>query len=95
MITTIVILCIAAFAAGFVDAIVGGGGLIQLPVAFVMLPQYPVYTVIGSLKIPAFTGTFLQQSSTSGGFLSIGNWCLGVQVPLFLRPGADLIRSAL
>ncbi len=58
MITTIIILCIAAFAAGFVDAIVGGGGLIQLPVAFIMLPQYPVHTVVGTMKIPAFTGTF-------------------------------------
>ncbi|MFN5773914.1 MAG: sulfite exporter TauE/SafE family protein, partial [Flavobacterium sp.] len=27
----IIILCIAAFAAGFVDAVVGGGGLIQTP----------------------------------------------------------------
>ena len=26
----IVLLCIAAFAAGFIDAIVGGGGLVQL-----------------------------------------------------------------
>ncbi len=58
MISTIIILCIAAFAAGFVDAIVGGGGLIQLPVAFIMLPQYPVHTVVGTMKIPAFTGTF-------------------------------------
>ena len=58
MISTIIILCIAAFAAGFVDAIVGGGGLIQLPVAFIVLPQYPVYSVVGTLKIPAFTGTF-------------------------------------
>jgi len=58
LLTTIIILCIASFAAGFVDAIVGGGGLIQVPVAFIMLPQYPVFSVIGTLKIPAFTGTF-------------------------------------
>ena len=30
----IFLLCMAAFAAGFVDAIVGGGGLIQTPVDF-------------------------------------------------------------
>jgi len=54
---TIIFLCIAAFAAGFVDAIVGGGGLIQLPAALVLLPHLPVANVIGSLKIPAFTGT--------------------------------------
>ncbi|MER3471344.1 MAG: hypothetical protein C4330_08415 [Chitinophagaceae bacterium] len=51
------LLCIAAFFAGFVDAIVGGGGLIQLPAALVLLPAFPVVNVIGSLKIPAFTGT--------------------------------------
>ncbi len=54
---TIILLCIAAFAAGFVDAIVGGGGLIQLPAALILLPHLPVANVIGSLKIPAFTGT--------------------------------------
>lgn len=59
MTTTIILLCLAAFAAGFIDAIVGGGGLIQVPAALVLLPQYPVVTVIGSLKIPAFCGTAL------------------------------------
>lgn len=53
------LLCLAAFCAGFVDAIVGGGGLIQLPAALVILPQFPVASVIGSLKIPAFSGTAL------------------------------------
>lgn len=56
-ITTLILLCIAAFAAGFVDAIVGGGGLIQLPIALILLPTYPVAAVIGSLKIPSFSGT--------------------------------------
>ncbi len=57
--TSLIILCAAAFIAGFVDAIVGGGGLIQTPVGLIMLPSYPVATVIGSLKIPAFSGTFI------------------------------------
>lgn len=53
----IILLCIVAFAAGFIDAIVGGGGLVQTPAALVLLPQYAVATVIGTLKIPAFCGT--------------------------------------
>ncbi len=53
----IVLLCLAAFGAGFVDAIVGGGGLIQTPIALVLLPYMPVVNVIGTLKIPAFSGT--------------------------------------
>ncbi len=51
-------MCIAAFSAGLVDAIVGGGGLIQTPVGLILLPNLPIATVIGSLKIPAFSGTF-------------------------------------
>jgi uncharacterized protein len=53
----LLLLCVAAFFAGFVDAIVGGGGLIQLPAALVILPHFPVASVIGSLKIPSFSGT--------------------------------------
>ncbi len=55
--TVIILLCCFAFLAGFVDAIVGGGGLIQTPAGLILLPQFPIATVIGSLKIPAFTGT--------------------------------------
>ena len=43
-------LCLAAFAAGFIDAIVGGGGLIQTPMGLILLPNLPVSTVIGTLK---------------------------------------------
>ena len=53
----LVLLCAAAFAAGFIDAIVGGGGLIQTPMGLILLPNLPVSTVIGTLKIPAFIGT--------------------------------------
>jgi uncharacterized membrane protein YfcA len=54
----LILLCIAAFAAGFVDAIVGGGGLIQTPMGLILLPNLPVATIIGTLKIPSFSGTF-------------------------------------
>lgn len=55
----LVYLCIAAFCAGFVDAIAGGGGLIQTPFGLALLPHLHVSTVIGSLKVPAFSGTAL------------------------------------
>ena len=55
-------LCAAAFCAGFIDAIVGGGGLIQTPLALVLLPHLPVSTIIGTLKIPAFSGTAIATS---------------------------------
>jgi uncharacterized protein len=59
MTTELILLCFAAFAAGFIDAIVGGGGLVQTPAGLVLLPHLPVSTVIGTLKIPAFSGTAL------------------------------------
>ena len=55
----ILLLCLVAFCAGFVDAIVGGGGLIQTPAALILLPAFPVAAVIGSLKLPSFSGTSL------------------------------------
>jgi uncharacterized protein len=53
----IIILCIASFLAGFIDAIAGGGGLIQTPIALVLLPNHAIASLMGSLKIPGFTGT--------------------------------------
>lgn len=56
--TEIIILCFFTFLAGFIDSIVGGGGLIQLPALLVTLPQYSVPKLLGTGKIPAFVGTF-------------------------------------
>lgn len=53
----LLLLYVAAFCAGFIDAVVGGGGLIQIPAALILLPGYPVATVIGTTKIPSFCGT--------------------------------------
>jgi len=53
----IILLCIASFVAGFIDAIVGGGGLIQTPAALILMPTQSVATIIGTLKIPGFSGT--------------------------------------
>ena len=52
-----IILCFAALAAGFIDAIVGGGGLIQTPAVLITLPDHSVATLLGTTKIASFTGT--------------------------------------
>lgn len=57
MITSTVVVCIAAFVAGFIDAIVGGGGLVQTPVLFMSFPQLPVASLLGTTKLPSFSGT--------------------------------------
>lgn len=53
----LMLLCLAAFAAGFIDAIVGGGGLLQTPAILLVLPHYPVATLLGTTKIPSLAGT--------------------------------------
>jgi len=57
MIQELTLLCLAAFAAGFIDAIVGGGGLLQTPAILLILPHYPVATLLGTTKIPSLAGT--------------------------------------
>jgi uncharacterized membrane protein YfcA len=53
----IILLCMVSFFAGFIDAIVGGGGLLQTPAMMIILPHYPVATLFGTTKIPSVTGT--------------------------------------
>lgn len=55
---TLVLLLVAAFTAGTIDAVVGGGGLIQLPALLVGLPgSVSVATVSGTNKISSVAGT--------------------------------------
>jgi uncharacterized membrane protein YfcA len=54
---TIALLCVFGFLAGFIDAVVGGGGLIQLPAVLVLLPGVPLPTLLGTNKFSAFCGT--------------------------------------
>lgn len=51
-------LVLAAFVAGWIDAVVGGGGLVQLPSLLIGLPaETPVATVSGTNKVAAAAGT--------------------------------------
>jgi uncharacterized membrane protein YfcA len=47
----------AAFLAGLVDAVVGGGGLIQVPVLFSMFPREVPATLLGTSKLAGIFGT--------------------------------------
>lgn len=56
----VVFLVAAALVAGWVDAVVGGGGLIQLPSLLIGLPaDTPVATVSGTNKISSAAGTLV------------------------------------
>jgi uncharacterized membrane protein YfcA len=47
----------AAFGAGVVDAMAGGGGLIQLPALFAAYPATPQATLLGTGKLAGLAGT--------------------------------------
>ncbi len=53
----ILLAALAAFCAGFVDSIVGGGGLVQVPALFVLFPGLPVSSVIGTNRFASVMGT--------------------------------------
>jgi uncharacterized protein len=54
---TLLTLASLAFIAGFIDAVVGGGGLIQLPALLISLPNSSLPTIFGTNKIAALSGT--------------------------------------
>ncbi|RSK43938.1 sulfite exporter TauE/SafE family protein [Hymenobacter rigui] len=54
---TLALVCGAAFLAGLVDAIVGGGGLIQLPAMLLLLKGVPTPTILGTGKVSSLMGT--------------------------------------
>jgi hypothetical protein len=53
----LLVLCAFALLAGGLDAIVGGGGLVQLPALLVVLPQAPVVALLGTNKLASVVGT--------------------------------------
>ena len=55
--TTFLFLALAAFAAGWIDAVVGGGGLIQLPALLVGLPGASPAQLLATNKLGSIFGT--------------------------------------
>lgn len=55
--TSLIAACLASLAAGFVDAIVGGGGLITTPALLLLFPEIPVAGVLATTKGASIFGT--------------------------------------
>ena len=53
----LIFLALASGFAGFVDAIAGGGGLIQLPALLIGLPNKELPLILGTNKVPSIFGT--------------------------------------
>ena len=54
---------LASVLAGFVDAIVGGGGLILVPALFAVFPGVPPATLFGTNKSASIWGTAIAAPS--------------------------------
>ncbi len=53
----VIALCAFAFLAGLVDAVAGGGGLIQVPALFAFFPNLPPPILLGTNKFSSLAGT--------------------------------------
>ena len=56
-IEVLILLALASGFAGFVDAMAGGGGLIQLPALLIGLPNKELPLILGTNKVPSIFGT--------------------------------------
>lgn len=59
---TLLLLCLAALLAGWVDAVVGGGGLIQLP-ALLLVPGFAPVQAIATNKVGSIMGTAVSSAT--------------------------------
>jgi uncharacterized membrane protein YfcA len=61
--TVLVLLGLAALTAGFVDAVVGGGGLVQLPALLVGLPHAAPIQILATNKLASICGTTVSSAT--------------------------------
>jgi hypothetical protein len=61
--TTLLLLALAGLTAGFVDAVVGGGGLVQLPALLIGLPHASPVQVLATNKISSISGTTVSSAT--------------------------------
>ncbi len=60
---TVVLLALAGFGAGWVDAVVGGGGLIQLPALVVGIPGASPVQILATNKLGSVCGTTVSSAT--------------------------------
>jgi uncharacterized membrane protein YfcA len=52
-----VLICLGAAFSGFIDAVVGGGGLVQVPMLFILFPELSHVQVIATNRFASIAGT--------------------------------------
>jgi len=81
---TLLFLAVAAFAAGLIDAIAGGGGLIQLPALMIGLANTETVIILGTNKVPSIFGTSASALMYRRNIKTDSKLLLTMVVPAFL-----------
>jgi uncharacterized membrane protein YfcA len=81
---TIFFLILAAFSAGLVDAIAGGGGLVQLPALLIGLPQASTVEALGTNKATSIFGTSASALTYRRSVKTDAKFLASMAVPAFL-----------
>jgi uncharacterized membrane protein YfcA len=84
---TLIFMLVAAFSAGFVDAIAGGGGLIQLPSLLISFPDREVAEVSGTNKLGSIFGTSAAALNYRRNIKTDPKLLLAMVLPAFIGSG--------
>ncbi len=90
---TLIFILVAAFSAGFVDAIAGGGGLIQLPALLIAFPDREVAAVSGTNKLGSIFGTSAAALNYRRNIKTDPRLLLAMVVPAFIGSGAGSLLA--
>jgi uncharacterized protein len=90
---TLVFILVAAFSAGFVDAIAGGGGLIQLPALLISFPDREVAEVAGTNKLGSIFGTSAAALNYRRNIKTDPKLLLAMVLPAFVGSGSGSLLA--
>jgi hypothetical protein len=90
---TLLFILIAAFSAGFVDAIAGGGGLIQLPALLISFPDREVAEVAGTNKLGSIFGTSAAALNYRRNIKTDPKLLLAMVLPAFIGSGSGSLLA--
>lgn len=92
---TIFFLILAAFSAGLVDAIAGGGGLIQLPALLIGLPQASTVEALGTNKVASIFGTSASALTYRRSVKTDARFLITMALPAFLGSVLGALSASL
>ena len=90
---TLIFILIAAFSAGCVDAIAGGGGLIQLPALLISFPDREVAEVAGTNKLGSIFGTSAAALNYRRNIKTDPKLLLAMVLPAFIGSGSGSLLA--